>query len=236
MKEKVKDTFNQLAGIYETAVDTNSLFNSEYERPAMLAQLPNDLTGMNVLDAGCAAGWYTEQLIKRGANVVATDISPEMVSSAKRRVGGTAEILCLDLENELPFERDSFDLILSSLTLHYIKNWKGTFSEFQRILKPDGVFLFSIHHPFTDISWLEDDHYFSTELIVDRWHKEGIVFDVPFYRRPLNEIMNNTLANFSIEQVIEPLPTLQFKEHSPKSYERLMKRPQFLIIKARAKL
>ncbi|PSL41830.1 methyltransferase family protein [Planomicrobium soli] len=233
MKEKVADTFNQLASIYENSVDTTSLFNSEYERPAMLAHIPNVMSGKKVFDAGCAAGWYTEQLIDRGADVIAADISIEMVLSAKRRIGDNAEILCMDLEKELPFQTASFDVIVSSLTLHYLEKWEETFREFHRILKPDGMFLFSVHHPLTEINRLEKAHYFSTELIIDQWNKEGKIFDVPYYRRPLSEIMNQTLSCFSIEKVIEPLPTLKFKEQSPGSYSRLMKRPQFLIIKAK---
>jgi SAM-dependent methyltransferase len=232
MKEKVIATFNQLASVYEHTVDTNSLYNSEYERPAMLKELPQDLTNKDVLDAGCAAGWYTHQLVNRGANVVATDISPEMVASTIRRVGDMAKVLCLDLEKKLPFADHSFDFILSSLTLHYIQDLTHTFSEFQRIVKPGGVFLFSVHHPFSDIKLLQDPHYFSTELILDKWTKEGKLFEVPFYRRPLSDIVNKTLHYFSIEEMIEPQPTKTFKRHEPEKYERLMKSPQFLIIKA----
>lgn len=232
MKDKVKETFDQLASVYENTVDTTSLYNTEYERPSMLAQLPQDLTNMNVLDAGCAAGWYTHQLLQRGANVVATDMSQEMVNATKRRVGEKATVLCLDIEENLPFENNSFDVIINSLTLHYLKDWKHTFSEFKRILKPNGLFLFSIHHPFTDVRLLEDANYYSTELIIDKWKKEGKSFKVPFYRRPLQSILNETVHYFSIEEVIEPIPTINFKEQAPEKYEKLMKSPQFLMIKA----
>ncbi|WP_421383422.1 class I SAM-dependent methyltransferase [Bacillus salacetis] len=232
MKEMVKGTFNQLAKVYENSVDTTSLFNSEYERPSMIEQLPENLKGKTVLDAGCAAGWYTFQLINRGANVTATDISPEMVNSTKRRVGEKAKVICIDLEDELPFENDSFDFIISSLTLHYLKDWDYTFREFQRILKPKGTLLFSVHHPITDIKLLQDPQYFSTELIIDKWNKEGKLYEVPYYRRPLSYILNTTLKYFSIEEVVEPQPTSAFKEKAPKSYDRLMKSPQFLIINA----
>lgn len=235
MKDQLRDTFDSLAGVYENSVDTESLYNSEYERPSMLKQLPQKLSNKDILDAGCAAGWYTEQLVIRGANVVAADLSPEMVRSTNRRVGDKATILCLDLEANLPFENNSFDFIISSLTLHYIKDWSLTFSEFQRVLKPNGVFLFSIHHPFTDIKLLQDAHYFSTEMIIDNWTKEGKSFEVPFYRRPLHKILNETLNYFSIEKVIEPKPTMNFKAYAPDKYEALMNSPQFLIVKASLK-
>ncbi|MGY3715754.1 hypothetical protein ACWE42_09545 [Sutcliffiella cohnii] len=51
MKKQVTETFNELASVYEHFVDTTSLYNSEYERPAMLQQLPTDLTNKSVLDA-----------------------------------------------------------------------------------------------------------------------------------------------------------------------------------------
>lgn len=232
MKEKLIETFNNLSADYEHSVDHESVYNSEYERPAMLAELPERMEGLRVLDAGCAAGWYTQELLERGATVTAIDVSPEMVRSAIRRTGGGAEVLCVDLEGELPFEDASFNLVLSSLTLHYLKDWSKTFEEFNRILKPGGILLFSVHHPFTDIKLLEEAHYFSTELIIDKWKKSGKIHDVPFYRRPLNEIFAKTLEHFSIKEVIEPKPTQRFKELAPERYERLMAEPNFLIIKA----
>lgn len=201
----------------------------------MMSQLPQSLKYMDILDAGCAAGWYTQQLVNKGANVVAADISPEMVRSTIRRVGDKASVHCLDLEASLPFEDNTFDFIISSLTLHYLKDWSPTFSEFQRILKPNGGFLFSIHHPYTDLKLLQNAHYFSTELIIDNWTKEGKSFEVPFYRRPLHIILNETLNYFSIEKVIEPKPTMNFKAQAPEKYEMLMNSPQFLIIKASLK-
>ncbi|MDQ0229089.1 class I SAM-dependent methyltransferase [Metabacillus malikii] len=230
MHNRVVDTFNQLASVYEHTVDTMSLYNSEYERPAMMQQLPQDLQDLNILDAGCAAGWYTEQLVDRGAHVVATDISPEMVSATKRRIGNKANVLCLDLQGELPFEDRTFDIIISSLTLHYLKEWGPTLKEFQRVLKPDGLLLFSIHHPFSDIKLLGNPNYYFTELIIDKWYKEGKYFEVPFYRRPIHSIINETVNYFTIEKIIEPQPTTTFKMQEPEKYENLMKSPQFLII------
>ncbi|MGD6843545.1 class I SAM-dependent methyltransferase [Bacillus infantis] len=232
MKAKVKQTFDSLAEIYEHQVDDGSLFNSEFERPAMLEQLPDSLEGKDILDAGCAAGWYTAELARRGANVTGADLSPEMISSAKRRIGQKARLVCCDLEGELPFDTDSFDWIFSSLTLHYLKDWNQTFAEFHRILRPGGTILFSVHHPLMDMKLLEEPDYLAAELIVDRWAKAGKTFDVPFYRRPLQNIINMTVARFSLQKVIEPRPTHTFREQKPEQYQRLMKEPHFLIIRA----
>jgi ubiquinone/menaquinone biosynthesis C-methylase UbiE len=135
----------------------------------------------------------------------------------------------------MPFKDHSFEFILSSHTLHYLKSWDRTFEELQRILTPDGSFLFSVHHPISDVALLDHPSYFETELIVDQWKKEGSVYEVPFYRRPLKKVLNTTLRYFLIEEVIEPEPTATFKKESPEGYERLKESPQFLIIKAKNK-
>ena len=55
-------------------------------RALMLARLPADLRGARVLDAGCGTGLMTAELAARGAQVVAVDISPQLISIAERRL------------------------------------------------------------------------------------------------------------------------------------------------------
>ncbi|MFD0858460.1 magnesium protoporphyrin IX methyltransferase [Roseovarius aquimarinus] len=54
-------------------------------RDLMLAQLPQDLTGARILDAGCGTGALAVALAARGADVVAIDISPALIDIARRR-------------------------------------------------------------------------------------------------------------------------------------------------------
>lgn len=55
-------------------------------RDLMLSRLGKDLRGARVLDAGCGAGQMTVELAKRGAEVMATDISPSLVNIAELRL------------------------------------------------------------------------------------------------------------------------------------------------------
>ena len=55
-------------------------------RALMLSRLPEDLRGARVLDAGCGTGAMTEELAKRGATVMAADISPKLVKIADDRL------------------------------------------------------------------------------------------------------------------------------------------------------
>lgn len=54
-------------------------------RETLLSYLPNDLTGRRVLDAGCGAGALAVEAAKRGADVVAIDLSPTMIDLARER-------------------------------------------------------------------------------------------------------------------------------------------------------
>lgn len=55
-------------------------------RAIMLSRLPADLTGARVLDAGCGTGLMTAELAARGADVVAVDISPQLIAIAEQRL------------------------------------------------------------------------------------------------------------------------------------------------------
>ncbi|GLX70456.1 class I SAM-dependent methyltransferase [Paenibacillus glycanilyticus] len=239
MQEKVAKAFDQLAVAYASSVDQSSGHNAYYERPAMMKLLPEDLTDMTVLDAGCAAGWYTAQLLERGAAVTAIDLSQAMVAACRRRVGNQANVMVHDLSQPLPFEDESFDLIVSSLTLHYIEDWDSVLTEFRRVLKPNGQLLFSVHHPFMVYQQFDQQDYFARELLTDIWNKkETGPVEVTFYHKSMMDIVNSTTKHFTLDQMIEPQPSEDFIDQPgaldwyKRWYDRLMRDPWFLIVKA----
>jgi magnesium-protoporphyrin O-methyltransferase len=54
-------------------------------RATLLSYLPNDLRGARLLDAGCGTGALAVEAARRGADVLATDISPTLVDLARER-------------------------------------------------------------------------------------------------------------------------------------------------------
>ncbi len=225
------DSYQKLAEYYFHHVDTKP-FNAYYERPGTLSLLP-DVENKTVLDAGCGAGWYTKWLLDHGAKVTSVDFSENMIHVTKQRVGNQAEIFTADLNQPLNIQSKKYDVIVSALTLHYLKDWEGTMQEFNRVLINKGRLIFSVHHPFMDFTLFNCNNYFATELLTDEWETPEGAVEVQFYRRPLNEILKPLYLNgFVIEKIIEPMPTEEFRKALPEKYDRLTKRPQFLFVRA----
>ncbi len=77
--------------------------------------------------------------------MVGVDLSSENVRHAREKFP-SLEFHEMDMER-LTFEAGSFDLVFSSLTLHYVKDWGATLSEMRRVLAPGGDIVLSTHHP-----------------------------------------------------------------------------------------
>ncbi|MEO8664393.1 MAG: class I SAM-dependent methyltransferase [Ignavibacteria bacterium] len=219
----------EFAKSYTNKIEYNS-HNALYERPATLSLLP-DVAGKEILDAGCGPGLYTELLTDRGAHVTAIDFSSEMIALTKERAGDKAKVIKANLNAPLDFLNDGeFDIIISSMVIHYIKDWDLLFSEFNRVLKKDGILIFSTGHPFAEYNLHSEGNYFETEMISELWPSYNV--NVSSYRRPLGDIFKVLKeTGFRIDEVLEPLPVEECREKFPDAYEMLSTKPWFICFR-----
>jgi SAM-dependent methyltransferase len=207
-------------------------WNALYERPATLALLPA-VRDRDVLDAGCGPGWYADWLAAKGARVVAVDRSPRMVELTQRRLAGRGQAICgdlCDLRQKLP--DGSFDLVLSSLVLHYVPDLQRTFREWARLLRPGGRIVLSTHHPTHDSKSVVEPGYLVEEVIEEKWGWLGE--NMRYYRRPLSSLTEPLAdAGLVIERIVEPRPSEELRLVDPKGYEQLRRLPAFLFLRAR---
>lgn len=114
-------------------------FMGRYSQPlgAVFADFAGVAAGHRVLDVGCGPGALTATLVDRAGAVAAVDPSPSFVAACAERNpaadvrGGRAE--------QLPFEDDGFDRVLSQLVLHFVSDGPQVAREFARVLRPGGV-------------------------------------------------------------------------------------------------
>jgi SAM-dependent methyltransferase len=226
--------YDTIADRYAEEIDAQP-WNSLYERPTTLSLLP-DVAGKDVLDAGCGGGWYSEQLLDRGARVVAIDRSARMRAIAEKRLGGRVRVAEADITDlGKAFADASFDLVLCSLVLHYVADLAAAFAECTRVLRPEGVLIFSTHHPFNTAGFGKnaslDLNYLHAQVVEEEWKWLGTM---RYWRRPLRDLTEPlSRVGFVIERICEPDPGEALKFADPKGYERLRGFPAFIFVRAR---
>ena len=208
-------------------------WNNLYERPALIARLPA-LNGKDVLDIGCASGFYTEHALNAGANVTAIDISQKMLDRLVAQIKSPKlKLFRADVSQPMPFlKSDSFDCVISSLMFHYIKDWEPMLEELHRVIKNGGRMVISTHHPTSLFLYLKRSSYYDFDMVEDTWGAKGpYPFKVRYYIRPLKDVLQPIIqSQFKIISIDEPLPNERCRELAPETYKKLCEQPGFLFI------
>ena len=140
-----------------------------------------------------------------------------------------------DLSLGLPKELDQFyDLVVCPLTVHYFEDMSCFLSNVKRVLKSDGTFYFSTHHPMVDFQSSPSGNYFSREHITEEWDTIGQPVQVQFYRRSLTELFASIArAGMHVSALSEGAPSEEMKTISPEHYERLSRNPNFIFMECK---
>ncbi|RVA54542.1 class I SAM-dependent methyltransferase [Mesorhizobium sp. M7A.F.Ca.US.001.01.1.1] len=241
MAQNIYDREDFFAGYSQLGRSVEGLEGAA-EWPAMRAMLP-DVGGLRVVDLGCGFGWFCRWAREHGAaQVLGLDLSEKMLARA-RAAGPDAGISyeTADLDR-LSLPEASFDLVYSSLALHYVEDVSRLFGTVYRALAPGGHFVFSTEHPIfmapTKPGWVIDSEGRKT-WPVDQYLVEGprstdwLAKGVVKHHRTIGTTLNALLqAGFTIAHVEEFRPTSEQIAAKPELAEEL-ERPMFLLVSVR---
>ncbi len=225
--------------IREKKVNANILF----EKPALFSLLP-DLKGKKVLDLGCGYGENCKEFIKMGAaKVTGLDISKKMLEIAEKENSAPGITYVNMPMEDIASLNEQFDVIVSSLALHYIQDFDGLCKVIYKSLSDQGLFIFSQENPIntcftTGERWTKDSQGNKLYANLSNYSIDGVrrstwfVDDVIKYHRTFSSIVNSLIdAGFTIQKMMEPSPTEKMLEEHP-DYRDNLHKPDFLLVRA----
>src|SRR5581483_9122960 len=142
----------------------------------------------------------------------------------------------------------------SSFALHYLSTYENALKEAYRVLKKDGIILFSVGHPlgasmevFSDGDVVKErklgiskdlktkvkrvyGNYLSNKSL--RTHIAD--FDVTLWKQPISSTINQLVSTgFVIDKCLEPLPLKEMEDVDPENYKVLLRIPDIIIFRAK---
>lgn len=205
-------------------------------------QLLPDLSDQVMLDLGCGYGWHCLYAADHGAKrVIGVDLSEKMLAVAQQK-NHFANVTYQQGDIAIvTFPENTFDLVLSSLAIHYLPSFEQLIQQVQHYLKPNGRLLFSVEHPiFTaegSQDWVYDQQGMIQHFPVDHYFEEGVRetnflgSSVTKYHRTLTTYLETLLRyGFTLEHVVEPTPPNELLSEPGMTDE--FRRPMMLIISA----
>ena len=114
-------------------------------------QLIGDVRGKHVLEVGCGGGQCSIAFAKRGAIATGIDLSDAQVGFARglaRENGVEASFLQGSADDLSAIAEASQEVVFSAYALMYVEHIDRCFAEVARVMKPGGLFVFSLDHPF----------------------------------------------------------------------------------------
>lgn len=208
----------------------------------VLKQMLPNFKGKRVLDLGCGFGWHCQYAVEHGATfALGVDISEKMLEEAEKRNNSPLiEYKCMAVE-DFDYSAATFDVVISSLTFHYLESFEDICRQVNRCLSSGGSFVFSVEHPIFTASggqdWCYDEKGNRAHWPVDRYFDKGMrkaIFletEVVKYHKTLTTYVNGLIRNgFEITGLVEPEPD-ETMLNIPGMKDEL-RRPMMLIISA----
>ncbi len=203
--------------------------------PVVLRTL-GDLQGQRVLDAGCGNGYLSRMLAERGAHVTGVepgqsqfDFAVEKEQEQPYGIRYLQADLCA-----LPDLGAPFDAVVTSMVLPAVPDWTGAMRACVRVLKPAGLFVFTVNHPcFEQLwpTWRDHGEY--------RTHRYLAEYEIPGpsgvdFHRTVSAYLNHLISlGCQVTEVAEPGLAPDVAADGPVGIDAYVHLPNFLIVAAR---
>ncbi len=217
--------------------------NMVVDQRAMRSLLP-PLANRRVLDLGCGFGKMCRYAIEQGAaSAVGVDISTRMLAKAREDTSDPRISYVQSALEDLSLAPARFDVVVSSLALHYVERFDSICANVKLWLVASGAFVFSVEHPIVTaypvgayLAGKDEKHHWT----IDNYKLEGIrhtqwlIDDVIKYHRSVETYVNTLIDNgFTIARLLEPEAAADAIRERPELREE-SRRPTFMLLSARA--
>lgn len=203
--------------------------------PRALARGPR-----RMLDVGCGEGRFCRMLAAHGVPATGLDPTPALIAAARARDARSAYIQ--GMAEHLPFASDSFDLVVSYLSLIDIDDVRAGIAEMSRVLAPGGTLLIanltSLNTAGGEDGWATDEHGVRLHYKVDDYLRESAMridyrgIRVRNHHRPLRTYFKALLdQGLTLTHFDEPSPAADAPASRAQRYVRA---PWFLVMEWRA--
>lgn len=185
MKFKTNTSWDDQANWYDKIVgEDGSYYHQQVIIPNLLTRL-GEIKNKKILDLGCGQGFFCRILSKKHAKVIGIDLSEKLIQIAKKYLTNNIQYFVANSENLSFLEENSFDFVISILSIGNIRNIEETFKEIYKILKLNGKFIFVIIHPCFRIprqsSWEYDENSKIQYRRIQRYFSE---MEIPIITHP----------------------------------------------------
>ncbi|MFA6548197.1 MAG: class I SAM-dependent methyltransferase [Candidatus Magasanikbacteria bacterium] len=213
----------------------------QYILDPIMFKLVNSFANKIVLELGCGNGYLAKKFMeKKVKKIILTDISKHNLSFAKQKfTDKNIEYLEQDATKKWKIGSHSIDIIYSNMMFNEVADIKTPFTESFRVLKDNGIFIFSVTHPSWDLFVFAQEkagikskkiknlgNYFKkgfakfimgldnkTNPEIAKKFQQG--FEVAHYHRPLSDYFNTLVeAGFKVNKIVEPRLTKEFLKNN----------------------
>jgi len=215
MTETIKKYWNKNSDNYQKSakINTDSAHYGPYAPNENKLRLLGKVKNKKILEIGCGGGQCSIAFAKQGAICTGLDLSIEQLNYAKelaKKEKVKVNFILKDIQTLKGIKSNSYDIVFSAFALQYIPDLKKCFKEVNRVLKKNGLFVFSLDHPFfatIDAQTLKIIYNYNNSKIFKETNidSDGSKTKFVAYPHKISDIYNNlTTSNFLVEKIIEP--------------------------------